>query len=193
MRKLGNWLALVPVKQGSGGKSRLAAVLDAQARARLAQDMAQHVVATLGACAQVGEIGVVSATRVDWWQGPTWHDRGRGLNAELTACRAIAGVRPLLIVLGDLPLVNATDLAALLDAATEHGVAMATDRAGTGTNALALADGRPFSFRFGQDSRHLHQSQDPAMPVLTLMGLAADLDTREDLAFLFEQGFAVPG
>lgn len=193
MRNIGGWLALVPVKLGESGKSRLSAVLDAAARARLAQGMAQHVLDALGRCEQVAQIGVLSPERVDWAVDDWWPDHGRGLNLELAACRAKAGARPLLVVLGDLPLVTPEDFSALLAAATTHGAAMATDREGRGTNALALADGRPFTFGFGPNSRAMHERQDHAMPVLTRTGLEADVDTAADLAYVRQRGCLIPG
>jgi 2-phospho-L-lactate guanylyltransferase len=90
-----------------------------------------------------------------------------------------------------LPLLEVGDVTRLLEIAAAEGIALATDRASLGSNALAIADGRAFAFRFGPDSRRLHSLQAPAMPVIEALGLSADLDTPEDLAFLRERGFTV--
>ena len=114
-----------------------------------------------------------------------------GLNAELAAWRAGQGASPLLVIHADLPLLDAGDIADLLDAAEASGIALATDRAGMGSNALAIADGRNFAFCFGVGSRALHVAQAPAMPVLATTGLAADLDTPDDAAFVEARGFTL--
>ena len=53
---------------------------------------------------------------------------------------------------------------------------------------VQVADGRAFEFRFGPDSCQLHARQGGGVPVVISPGLAADLDTAEDLAFARLQG-----
>ena len=64
-----------------------------------------------------------------------------------------------------------------------------TKTLGWATNALAIADGRPFEFRFGPNSRRLHLNQSPEMTVVERIRLSADIDTPDDLIFAREQGF----
>ena len=184
------WRALVPIKQGGNGKSRLAAVLSPEQRDALALRMARHVLAELEKCSSVAEIAILSERSPEWWSGVWIEDRGQGLNAELAAWRRSVGEVPVLIVHADLPLLRATEVDELLAVAATHGVALATDRAGEGTNALAICDGRPFEFRFGPASRNLHAAQAPGLGVLAPLGLASDIDTPEDLAFARANGFA---
>lgn len=184
-----DWIALVPIKQGGAGKSRLAGLLDGAARDRLAARMAAHVLSVLAACPRVRETVILSPERPEGWDGGWSADRGRGLNAELGAWRSRFGKGPLLVIHADLPLLAPGDLATLLDRAKIEGAALATDRAGSGTNALALADGRALDFHFGPDSRGLHVGQGEGMAVVSGMGLAADLDTAEDFAFARMHGF----
>ena len=73
--------------------------------------------------------------------------------------------------------------------AEAEGIALATDRVGEGSNALAIADGRPYELRFGPDSRRLHAAQSPAMRVIQRTGLSVDIDTLEDLMFARAHGF----
>ncbi len=184
------WTALVPIKQGQGGKSRLAAALAGPQRADLAARMAAHVLDVLTGCGDIAATVILSPAR-QAFPGTTWaRDEGRGLNAEIADFRAGFGAGPLLVVHADLPLLTAADIAALLEAAEAGGTALATDRVGQGTNALALADGRPFEFRFGHDSRAAHCAQFPAMSVVQRDGLSADLDTPDDLAFARAHGFS---
>ena len=96
----------------------------------------------------------------------------------------------MLIIHADLLLLRAGEVNELLAAAATHGVALATDRAGEGSNALAIPDGRVFDFRFGPASRNLHAAQTPGLGMLASPGLAADIDTPEDLAFAVSQVFS---
>ena len=184
------WRALVPIKQGGNGKSRLASVLSPEQRDALALRMARHVLAELEKCWSVGEIAILSERSPEWWSGVWIEDRGQGLNAELAAWRRSVGEVPVLIVHADLPLLRATEVDELLAVAAAQGIAMATDRAGEGTNALAICDGRRFEFRFGPASRGLHTAQADHLAVLDLPGLAADIDTPDDLAFARANGFS---
>ena len=183
------WRALVPIKQGGNGKSRLAAVLSPEQRDALALRMARHVLAELEKCSSVGEIAILSERSPEWWGGVWIEDRGQGLNAELADWRRSVGEVPVLIVHADLPLLRADELDELLAVAATQGIALATDRAGQGSNALAIADGRAFDFRFGPGSRNLHAEQAPGLEVLDLHGLSADIDTPADLAFARAHGF----
>ena len=184
------WHALVPIKQGANGKSRLASVLSREERDALALRMARHVLAELQNCAAIAEIAILSTHRPEWWPGNSVEDRGQGLNTELAAWRRSVGKVAVLIVHADLPLLRATEVDELLAVAAAQGIALATDRAGEGTNALAICDGRPFEFRFGPASRSLHTAQTDELAVLAPLGLASDIDTPEDLAFARANGFA---
>nr|WP_275588874.1 2-phospho-L-lactate guanylyltransferase [Croceicoccus hydrothermalis] len=185
------WTALIPFRTGTGGKSRLEAVLDAATRERLAREMAQHVIDMLSRCPEIERIVVLSNKAFDHPAATFAMDAGRGLNPEISAFRDDFGPAPLLVIHADLPLLAQADVKGLLEAATEHGIAMATDRTGEGTNAIALADGRKFVFRFGPGSRALHGAAEEQMPVLQRDGLSADLDTPDDLAFLRQRGLRV--
>jgi 2-phospho-L-lactate/phosphoenolpyruvate guanylyltransferase len=180
---LTGWTALVPFKQGGGGKSRLAGDMSARDRDALSLNMVRHVLAELAKVNAIKQIVILTSACPDWWEGAWALDEGRGLNPEIAAWRTAHGVAPMLVIHGDLPLLRAAEVEQVLAAATQSGAALATDRQGQGTNALALADGRAMAFRFGPDSRVHHAAQWPDMPVLSLEGLAADIDTADDLAF----------
>jgi 2-phospho-L-lactate guanylyltransferase len=123
---------------------------------------------------------------------------GLGLNAGLEQARdeAIADrIATLLILHGDLPNLGADDVAALLDALPDTGgVAIAPDRAGTGTNGLALRPPDAIGFRFGAGSfaAHALEAQGAGVPLADVHrpGLAFDLDTPADLARWIELGDA---
>jgi 2-phospho-L-lactate/phosphoenolpyruvate guanylyltransferase len=183
------WHALVPIKQGGNGKSRLAEMLSQEERDGLSLRMARHVLFELGRCSSISDITVLSTDRPDWWSGSWAADGGQGLNAEIEGWRQTCDGGAVLIIHADLPLLSAEDVRCLLEAAEAEGIALATDRAGEGSNALAIADGRPFKFRFGPNSRRLHAAQSPGMAVIQINSLSADIDTPDDLMFAREHGF----
>ncbi|CAM4297109.1 2-phospho-L-lactate guanylyltransferase [Novosphingobium lubricantis] len=172
------WTAIVPLKLRALRKSRLASCMSLQERQTLSDRMAARVLAALD------EAGI--PTRVLSpvpWAGLPWEpDYGAGLNAELDRVRAALAYTPLLAISGDLPLLTAGDVRLLLASAGEQGVAIAPDRHGQGTNAIALHDARPFAFSFGERSfaRHLAAAQGAAI-IRDHPGLAFDLDTPADL------------
>jgi 2-phospho-L-lactate guanylyltransferase len=187
-----NWTALVPLKPSGERKTRLAGRLSSVTRAELGQAMFEHVTAAIGKSPLVVRIILVSDSPVKGWSGGWHHDQGRGLNAELMAARAAIGGVPLLVMHADLPLASTSDVEALLDAATQAGCAIAPDRHGAGTNALAIHDGRDFDFRFGPDSfsRHLAQTGGQGR-VVERPGLALDVDTSDDLDAAIAAGFSL--
>jgi 2-phospho-L-lactate/phosphoenolpyruvate guanylyltransferase len=186
---MNDWRVVVPIKQGSDGKTRLGAMLGGDARLSLAERMAAHVLGVLQLCFDRSQITILSPRCLKDWDGGWMRDEGRGLNPELTAWREAQGNAPILIFHADLPLLAEADVRALLDTANQ-GAALATDRAGQGTNALAIADSRPLTLSFGANSRALHCAQYPDMPVLHREGLMADLDTPDDAQFVRDRGFA---
>jgi 2-phospho-L-lactate guanylyltransferase len=181
------WTALVPLKPPVDRKTRLSGRLSSANRADLADAMFEHVAQTLRRSDLVGRIILMSGASPPGWTGDWRHDAGRGLNAELMAARAALGSAPLLVIHADLPLVDSADITALLAAAV-GGCALAPDRHGTGTNALAIRDGRAFEYRFGPNSRALHVAQGEGR-VVERPGLALDVDTPDDLDAAIAAGF----
>ena len=184
------WTAILPLKLSADRKSRLAPVLSGKERQRLGDQMACHVITELRAVVAIDDIIMLSPRPIADW--PVRHalDQGRGLNAELDALAATVPNK-ILIIHGDLPLVTAQDITALVDAAEAKGCAIAPDRHGQGTNALALCTRREgFSFAFGVDSFARHQnSLGDALATVQRTGLSCDIDTPDDLAYAQTQNF----
>src|SRR3546814_6158458 len=85
-------------------------------------------------------------------------DGGRGLNTELEQARKlVAG--DLIVLHADLSLLTPGDVTALIEAASESGLAIAPDRHRTGTNGLALKASTRLEFSFGADSFRLPRLQ----------------------------------
>ena len=194
-------VAVVPLRDGVSGKSRLAAGLTPAARRRLVAQLAQHVVATLRATPEVDEVLVVTADpafarEVVPGVAVLAEPPGLGgLNAALDlardAVRRRAPRATLLVAHADLPALAPEDVTALLaeaGPARAADVVVATDRHGTGTNLLALPASAAYAFRFGPGSRAAHEAEAAAeglrAAVVERPGTAADLDTLDDWADL---------
>ena len=190
-------VALVPVKDLRGTKSRLSPVLDPSGRAGLTLYMLGRVIAALRE-AEVETVCVVSPDRVvletarEAGAEPLFVE-SRGLNPDLDEGRSWALKRDatsLLVVPADLPLLQASDVRAVLGAGEETPVVIAADAAGEGTNALRLRppDVIPFAFGPGSFRAHLGAARERglAFAVCERPRLAFDLDSSEDLARLRE-------
>lgn len=180
-----SWTAIVPVKIGANSKTRLRAVLSPVQRASLSEALVLHVIECLRASPSIKRIAVLSASAPSG-AGLMWiQDADRGLNQELDAARSTMPKTPILVLHADLPLLRAEDVEALLAAASIAGAAVGPDRHATGTNALAIADGRDIQFAFGPDSLAQHKAALGAqVPIVECAGLTFDLDTPDDILAL---------
>ncbi|HEY3612353.1 MAG TPA: 2-phospho-L-lactate guanylyltransferase [Gaiellales bacterium] len=176
-RSHGGWLALVPVKALPRGKSRLADVLDGDARADLSLALMQRVV---GACLEAGlAVCVVSpdadvhaaaralgATALD--------DGGRDLTGSIEyALGQHAEATGVAVVASDLPDITAADVLELIAHATPLAIAAAAD--GT-TNAIAACPPSAFRPSYGPGSAARHGGEH-----VRLAGLERDVDEPPDL------------
>jgi 2-phospho-L-lactate guanylyltransferase len=191
---------VIPVAGLSRGKTRLAPVLAPAQRMRLNRRL---VLRTLGVVARwrgdLHQCIVVSpcarALRIAARAGavPLREARpARGLNAAIRRAAGESirrGARRVLVLSSDLPHLTVRALVALVRRAhVASGLTIATDRAGTGTNALVLRRNTRFGFCFGLDSRARHRDAARALgwalEVCACPELAFDLDTPQDLARL---------
>ena len=191
----------MPHRGLAAAKTRLAPVLDDAEREALARRLlVRELSVAHEACGDVVVITPSEALEplVTAAGARLAHQRGMGLNAGLEQARREAladGIATLLILHGDLPNLGTDDVAALLDAVPQPtGVAIAPDRAGSGTNGLALEPPDAIAFRFGAGSLAAHRAEAEAagMPLVEVHrpGLAFDLDTPADLARWIELGDA---
>jgi 2-phospho-L-lactate guanylyltransferase len=139
------WHAIVPLKQGTAAKSRLSGVLTPQQRQLLSDAMARHVLSVLERCHLIAELSLLAPNPLQGWQGRWVRDVGIGLNAALERWSNDQIGAKRLIIHADLPLLSPEDVDGFLAGAEKAGGAMATDRAGTGTNAMALPAGPSIS------------------------------------------------
>lgn len=182
-----SWI-VVPIKTLQQGKSRLRGALPKEKRQQLIVTMLHHV---------VGVADGVAGSRL-FILGPARHglpdrirllpDPGTGLNNALQSVIDIAlaeQVDRLAIILADLPKLTRNDVEALfaVDRAT---IAVASDEAGTGTNALSIPLPQAAGFRasFGAFSLDAHKAEALRLALLVhhirSAGLAFDIDRPAD-------------
>ena len=194
MTKHGIW-AVVPVKEFAFAKERLAPALAPEERRALSRTMVEDVLSALAAAE--GLAGVVVVTR-DPEATALAERRGArvlpepkldGHNAAVHwAVDALAreGAAAMLHVPGDVPLVTARDVSALLDTADlSDRVALVPAHDGRGTNAVLCAPPGAIAFHFGADSfrRHLAAATQAGITprVVTSTALGLDIDEPDDL------------
>jgi 2-phospho-L-lactate/phosphoenolpyruvate guanylyltransferase len=183
---------IVPHRGLDVAKTRLAPVLSAAERGELAAHLLQRVLRIVRGA--VDDVVVISPSpalgeMVEEAGARLLVQRGLGLNEGLEQARRAAiadGIETLAVLHGDLPELEPGDVAALIaDVPTPRGVAIAPDRAGMGTNGLALRPADAIPFRFGLGSRMAHEAAareaNVPLAVVERPGLAFDLDTPEDL------------
>ena len=194
---------IVPHRGLEAAKTRLASSLSPEERIMLVSQLLQRVLkVTREMC---DDVVVISPSRalaeiVEPSGARLVVQRGMGLNEGLEQARfdaLVEDVGTLIVLHGDLPNLRASDvkvLAAALPDGDAPAVAIAPDRAGTGTNGLALRPPGVIRFRFGVGSfaAHLEEVQLAGVPLVAVnrAGLAFDLDTPEDLTRWFELGDA---
>ncbi len=196
--------AVVPVKGLDHAKTRLASVLDAEARRQLASRFVNDTLSKLGASC-IERVHVVTAHR-------EVADRARQLgalvvhepsavaggpreghatlNAALEAGRTAAidhGAEALLTLPIDLLMLPAFDLDAVLDRVASRdfrGIAIETDDRGDGTNFLLQSPCSALPFCYGKGSHDAHRNQANSLGVeviaINAVPLRYDLDHPED-------------
>jgi 2-phospho-L-lactate guanylyltransferase len=194
---------IVPHRGLEAAKTRLAPSLSPDERMFLASQLLQRVLKVTREVSD--DVVVISPSRqlreaVEPSGARLVVQRGMGLNEGLDQARfdaLVDDVRTLVVLHGDLPNLQATDvetLLAALPADGSPGVAIAPDRAGTGTNGLVLRPPGVIKFRFGEGSfaRHVAEVEAAGVPLVAVnrAGLAFDLDTPEDLTRWLELGDA---
>lgn len=176
------WRVIVPVKPPPAAKSRLHA--DPALSRAIALDTLHAVAEARG----VAEIIVVTADR----------GLGRDLPARARIARESApagiaaaierGVRgrrsatPVAALLGDLPALRGSELAAALALALELPGAFVADAEGTGSTLVTAAAGHDLRTRFGPDSAAAHRAEGLVeLAVPPRSGLRRDVDLRAHL------------
>ena len=189
---------VIPFRGPWGAKSRLAPALAEPMRASLALSLYRHVLAEAISAGAAPVLVVTpsgeAASLAKRYGASVLRETAGSLNAAVTlAAKSLnaAGIERMAVIAADLPLLESDDIAALLGAGC-CDVTIAPDRAGSGTNAMAVpvaptAAGR-FGFHYGHKSLAAHRREAARLGLAELLidraGLAGDLDTADDLALL---------
>jgi 2-phospho-L-lactate guanylyltransferase len=193
-------MILVPVKNTSSAKQRLAAVLDQPSRTALAQAMLHDVLSTLHNWPARREgtrrpqVAVVSsdsyairlAAEYEFEIIPDPDNPGETGAIEMATRVCVEkGTDSTLVIPADIPLIAAWELDEILKHAPAEGSVLVPAGDGRGTNAIFRRPANLFPLRFGNDSFKPHHAaaQATGKPciVMSLPGIAVDVDNPEDL------------
>ncbi|GAA2745796.1 hypothetical protein GCM10009868_28660 [Terrabacter aerolatus] len=178
------WHVVVPVKDTTHGKSRLARAVGSD-RADLSAAIATDTLSAALEAVGAGRLVLVSSDVV---LSATWRDKGvrvvpdpgSGLNDAIRAGMRAAGEGAhVAALLGDVPALDARSLRAALDVAGLHEQSFVPDADGTGT---VLRCGRGFTPRFGAASASRHEADGAQRLDLPLPRLRTDVDDARSLS-----------
>ena len=188
---------LVPVKDFTQAKARLASLLSPAERYALATAMLDDVLAALRRAAMVERIAMVTtdpralALAAQWGFEVVDEGSGRGetgaVELAVKACHE-RGASSLAVIPGDIPLVTAVDVDCLMQHGVQYEVVIAPSWDSRGTNAILLRPPDVLPLRFGSWSffPHVKQAKRRGLSyrVVRLPRVALDVDTPADLARL---------
>lgn len=195
-------MILVPVKNLSAAKQRLAAVLDQPSRTKLAQAMLHDVLTALYGWKNRPPVAVVTSDAYavtlateygfDIIADPDNPGETGAIEMATRVC-VERGVDSTLIIPADIPLIQVWELEEIMEKAPVTGSVLVPAADGRGTNAAFRRPADLFPLRFGNDSFKPHhaaaQATGKPSVVLNLPGIAVDVDNPEDL----EQMISLPG
>jgi 2-phospho-L-lactate guanylyltransferase len=198
--------AVVPVKETSKAKRRLARAFNGAQRRQLAHAMLEDVLAALASTAELASILVVTVDRaaadIAARYGAQISDEraGDGHTAAVAAAahRLAALGFDMLTVPADIPLVQCEDIERLLAAhgdAVERaarGFSIVPARDECGSNAVLCSPADAVPLRFGNNSFFPHLARARACGiepvVMRLPRIALDIDAPDDVALLLANG-----
>lgn len=186
-------MILIPVKNLANAKQRLASILDQPTRTELAQAMLFDVLDAVRQC-RCKAVALVTrdpfaiklARYFNFQVIPDNTNSGEtdAIAAATQVCEA-NGIESTLVIPGDIPLIQASELDQILDAAPATGSVLVPAGDGRGTNAVLRRPAGLFPLRFGNDSfqPHLAAARATHQPcvVVSLPGIALDIDNPSDL------------
>lgn len=183
---------IIAVKRLSQAKTRLAPVFGDGVREQVVLAMLVDTIAAAQGVAAVGSITVVTpdetaaaavrALGADVLADPTPPGHPDPLNTAVAAAwtHVTNHTRNTVVLQGDLPALQSTELTEALAQARHHPRSFVTDRHATGTSAL-FAFGAPLDPRFGTQSATWHRDSGAVELTGAWPGLRCDIDTPDDL------------
>ncbi|HEX6821126.1 MAG TPA: 2-phospho-L-lactate guanylyltransferase [Candidatus Sulfotelmatobacter sp.] len=195
-------MILVPIKDTSGAKQRLASILDQDSRTRLAHAMLHDVFSALNRWKDRPSVGIVTsdahaiqlAIEYKFEIIPDPENPGETGAIEIATQVCVErGEDNTLVIPADIPLIQPWELEEIYKQAPAAGTVLVPAGDGRGTNAAFRRPANLFPLRFGNDSFKPHHAtaQTTGQPcvILNLPGIAVDVDNPEDL----QQLIALPG
>ncbi len=195
--------ALLPVKDPTRAKHRLAGLLSAREREQLARLMFRQTLETLMAARGFDRVVVAAgdaqilaeAAAAGALALAEFTQSGHSDSADRAARQCMSlGAATVLLVPIDVPLMTAAEPESLLGAALalpEPRLVIVPSADGTGTNAMVRTPPDLIESRFGPGSFAAHTAQalakKAALEIARPEGLVLDLDTPEDLARFLER------
>lgn len=187
--------AVVPVKETTFAKQRLAERLPVATRRELALAMLDDVLATVSVVEELSGVVVVTldpdaAAAANRWGARVWSDGARDghTGAVTAAARRLADDGAAMLTLpGDVPLVTPADIREIITAHRRSpGFVIVPARDDLGSNAILCSQPTRVPLRFGANSYYPHLDVARAHGVepvtVRLPRIALDVDEPEDLA-----------
>jgi len=194
--------AVMPVKDFTKAKSRLGPVLTADECAALAMNMAVDVARAIRNSGQVDGVTLLGsdpdvealAAELGCDYLEEFRDADLSSNLNIAAKKLEKrGIRTLLVIPGDLPMLHARDIDGLL---AEAGGGLCVCPAGRdgGTNAIVITPPAAIQFRFGEESARRHLEAGEAAGLISmeieLDAFSHDIDTPADLIWFCQQAIS---
>lgn len=185
--------AVIPAKSLARGKSRLSPALDHAERARFARSLLEHVLDVLCSCALEGilvatdgdDVAEIATSR----GAAVLLDRGAdslaGVVDRALVDVARRGASAAVVLMADLPRIEARDVAEIVSALEAHDVVLVRDHQGYHTNALGVSPPTAMATRFGRPDSfeaHLAAAREVSLRVRVIENerVAFDVDLPED-------------
>jgi 2-phospho-L-lactate/phosphoenolpyruvate guanylyltransferase len=185
---------LIPVKNLSGAKQRLASILDQPLRTKLAQAMLEDVASAVHEWKNRPAVALVSSDPYALELAGKFGfeiildpaNPGETGAIEMATRECVErGAEFTLVIPADIPLIQAWELDEIVKQAPVEGSVLVPAGDGRGTNAVLRRPADLFPLRFGNDSFKPHhaaaQAAGKPCAVLQLPGIAVDVDNPEDL------------
>jgi 2-phospho-L-lactate guanylyltransferase len=191
--------AVLPLKDFMNAKQRLSGILAPHERRALFQAMVEDVLAALNKSEAIARIIIVSddpaadmlAARYDAIMLRETPGEKAGLNAAVQRAADYVidkGGETMLVIHGDLPLVDPQELQELCAKHRKPGITIAPDRNSQGTNVMLCSPPNVIAFQYGLHSCQLHLQQAEragvSAQVLPSQSMALDIDSPADLLYL---------
>ncbi|MGC2449577.1 MAG: 2-phospho-L-lactate guanylyltransferase [Candidatus Sulfotelmatobacter sp.] len=187
-------MILVPIKNTSLAKQRLAGILDQLSRTNLAQAMLTDVLTTLHQWKGRPSVGIVTsdpfamqlARDYEFEVIPDPDNPGETGAIEMATQVCVErGEESTLVIPADIPLIEVWELDEIFKHTPAEGSVLVPAGDGRGTNAILRRPANLFPLRFGNDSFKPHhaaaQATGKPCVVLNLPGVAVDVDNPPDL------------